>query len=768
MINLIQITKSFHDNLVLRGIDLELPNTGLITVLGESGSGKSTLLSILGGLDRPSKGEILFDGKTINDMDDYREKNISYIFQDCFLLENNTVYDNLYQYLLLLGITDIKEAERRIDQALNIVKLKKYKKHEVKNLSGGERQRVGIARAILRKNKIILADEPTGNLDIDNARLIMDILKGVSKDSLVVLVTHNKFLAEEYSDKIYTLLDGSITNTYTPIGDKADFSNNIYLSDFTLNEVSKDEVKIQTYDIDKLDISFYSIRGQIYYKSNQKIKNIEDGPYALLNKREENSFKEVQNISLEYNEVPYKKNRRKEAVLYFFNKSKLNVLNRIFLVCIGFLLFMFSFFLTMSTKVDETKVRYTDTAYLVNKNIHNDGNDKHLDSSSLEDLIIENKVTNIVEEQVFDFYLFFNSYVKGKSEKALYAPLEYNNKSVLYGVSTVNKNEVIVSKALADSIRGDIALESILDYSLNINGTKTNKRIVGITDSQNYEVFYYNEMEYSLGMNAFSFDGTYKKILVVDDYLNESISLTRGNLPKNKKEILALDDGKTEISSKMGEYLISGFYELDASIAEDDKYEYILSIEAASFRNEYNMIRKIFNSKQVKNYLFNLHIDNVYKNVCLEKDYQYDAFFGEAHEKLISFVVPSLGISVLILGYVILMSFLMIRKMEDKLAFERVLGKKKFDVTLKVLLSSLIDAIIFIGVPYLLSGFVLLGLIKLNKTFSLGLSIINPYSSVSFYIVLLGMVLLYGLFIMIASMLKLKSNPSSLMKRIKK
>ena len=110
----------------------------------------------------------------------------------------------------------------------------------------------------------------------------------------------------------------------------------------------------------------------------------------------------------------------------------------------------------------------------------------------------------------------------------------------------------------------------------------------------------------------------------------------------------------------------------------------------------------------------------------------------------------------------------MIRKMEDKLAFERVLGKKKFDVTLKVLLSSLIDAIIFIGVPYLLSGFVLLGLIKLNKTFSLGLSIINPYSSVSFYIVLLGMVLLYGLFIMIASMLKLKSNPSSLMKRIKK
>ena len=284
-------------------------------------------------------------------------------------------------------------------------------------------------------------------------------------------------------------------------------------------------------------------------------------------------------------------------------------------------------------------------------------------------------------------------------------------------------------------------------------------------------------MKYSTIMkwNTLSFDGTYKKILVVDDYLNESISLTRGNLPKNKKEILALDDGKTEISSKMGEYLISGFYELDASIAEDDKYEYILSIEAASFRNEYNMIRKIFNSKQVKNYLFNLHIDNVYKNVCLEKDYQYDAFFGEAHEKLISFVVPSLGISVLILGYVILMSFLMIRKMEDKLAFERVLGKKKFDVTLKVLLSSLIDAIIFIGVPSksnedlnLFSGFVLLGLIKLNKTFSLGLSIINPYSSVSFYIVLLGMVLLYGLFIMIASMLKLKSNPSSLMKRIKK
>ena len=766
MINLIHVTKSFNRVQVLKDIDLELPNTGLISILGESGSGKSTLLNILGGLDNPSYGEILYDGIKIKDMDSYREKNISYIFQDCFLLENNTVYDNLYEYLLLNGITSKEEVDFRIHQVLDIVKLKKYKRHFVKNLSGGERQRVGIARALLRKNKILFADEPTGNLDQKNARVIMSALKYAAKDALVLFVTHNKILAEDYSDKIYTIQDGRILSEYIPSNKEYDSSNRIYEEDLKHNEISKEDIKIDTYDLDSLNISFYSIHGQIYYKADQRIKNIEDSPYIIAKERKDAIPKENIDISIEYNDVEKKNNRFKEILLYFFNKTKLNLVHRIFLALIGIMLFFFSFFLVSSTKVDESKVRYTDTAYLVNRNIHNDGKGKYLDSTSLEKLILENKVTDVVEEVIYDFYLFHNSYVKSKSEKGIYVPIEYNNKEVLFGVNQLNNSDdVIISKALANSIRGDIPLKNLLNYSLNINGTKTNKKIVGITDSLNYEVFYYKTYDYSVGLTNYSIDGSLRNVRIVSNFTSFDLSLSRGELPKNKKEILALDDGKTELGAKAGEYLISGFYQLDDSI--ENKYEYVMSLDSTEFRLEYNLIHRMFNLKLTKNYLFQLHTENIYKNVCTEKDYQYDAFYGESHERLVSFIIPAFSILFLITGYVILMSFIMVNKMANRLAFERTLGKKRFYLSFKVFISSIMNALIFVGIPYILSSFFLLGLLELNKTFNIGLPILNPYSSIWFYLCFLIFVLAYGVIYMLSTVLKLRLNISSLLKRIK-
>jgi hypothetical protein len=430
------------------------------------------------------------------------------------------------------------------------------------------------------------------------------------------------------------------------------------------------------------------------------------------------------------------------------------------------MLFFFSFFLVSSTKVDESKVRYTDTAYLVNRNIHNDGKGKYLDSTSLEELILENKVTDVVEEVIYDFYLFHNSYVKSKSEKGIYVPIEYNNKEVLFGVNQLNNSDdVIISKALANSIRGDIQLENLLNYSLNINGTKTNKKIVGITDSLNYEVFYYKTYDYSVGLTNYSIDGSFRNVRIVSNFTSFDLSLSRGELPKNKKEILALDDGKTELGAKAGEYLISGFYELDDSI--ENKYEYVISLDSTEFRLEYNLIHRMFNLKLTKNYLFQLHTENIYKNVCMEKDYQYDAFYGESHERLVSFIIPAFSILFLITGYVILMSFIMVNKMANRLAFERTLGKKRFYLSFKVFVSSIMNALIFVGIPYILSSFFLLGLLELNKTFNIGLPILNPYSSIWFYLCFLIFVLAYGVIYMLSTVLKLRLNISSLLKRIK-
>ena len=203
---------------VINNTSLELPQTGLITFLGHSGSGKTTLLNVLGGLDSAS-GIISYDDLNIKNynmkkIDAYRLDNIGYVFQNYNLLQDETVYDNLRLALEIFGITDQEEVDKRIEYALKAIGMYKYRKKMAYALSGGQQQRVSIARALVKKCKIIIADEPTGNLDSENTIEVMNILKKISKSSLVLLVTHDKSIANFYSDKIYELKDGCIINSY--------------------------------------------------------------------------------------------------------------------------------------------------------------------------------------------------------------------------------------------------------------------------------------------------------------------------------------------------------------------------------------------------------------------------------------------------------------------------------------------------------------------------------------------------------------------------
>ena len=147
---------------VVNDANIELPNKGFITILGESGSGKTTLLNVIGGLDR-FKGTIQYDDKVINDynmtkMDEYRGSNIGYIFQNYNLISNISVYDNLKLQLELIDITDKDEVKKRIEYALSVVGLYKYRKKKPNELSGGQQQRVSIARALVKKYKILICD----------------------------------------------------------------------------------------------------------------------------------------------------------------------------------------------------------------------------------------------------------------------------------------------------------------------------------------------------------------------------------------------------------------------------------------------------------------------------------------------------------------------------------------------------------------------------------------------------------------------------------
>ncbi|MCL1999295.1 MAG: ABC transporter ATP-binding protein [Turicibacter sp.] len=202
------------DRDVLKDVNADFKAGRLYSVVGPSGSGKTTLLSIMAGLDRPLTGSVSVGGKNLKDLNinEYRQKHIAMIFQAFQLFPLLTALENVSYPLEFMG-TRRKEAENRAKSLLNSVGITETKHNRYPaNLSGGEQQRVAIARALSTGAKIILADEPTGNLDSTNSRAIVDILKKLAHEEsyCVIIVTHNMEVAE-VSDVVYRMTDGELT-----------------------------------------------------------------------------------------------------------------------------------------------------------------------------------------------------------------------------------------------------------------------------------------------------------------------------------------------------------------------------------------------------------------------------------------------------------------------------------------------------------------------------------------------------------------------------
>lgn len=221
MIEVNHLSKTFgskftRKNCVLNDVSFTLPDKGLVAIFGKSGSGKTTLLNIIGGLDIQDKGYICIDNEKITgkNRDRVRDKKIGFIFQNYYLEKGYSVSEILYNAMKIAGFTDDKEIKRRTSEVLELVDLKKYEHKSADALSGGQKQRVAIARALIKGTNIILADEPTGNLDVENTIHVMNILKKISKTRLVVLVTHETSLINKYADSHIELIDGVLqTNT---------------------------------------------------------------------------------------------------------------------------------------------------------------------------------------------------------------------------------------------------------------------------------------------------------------------------------------------------------------------------------------------------------------------------------------------------------------------------------------------------------------------------------------------------------------------------
>jgi len=525
MIEVKNLNKYFNKNKqneihVINDTNIRFPKTGLVCLLGPSGCGKTTLLNVIGGLDKVDSGEIVINDVKINKYNskrwDYiRNLHFGYIFQSYILLPDLSVYQNLKFVLKMLNLRE-EEIDERIDYALNAVGMIKYKKRKARQLSGGQQQRIVIARALIKSPNIIIADEPTGNLDEKNTTQIMNIIKKLSKECLVILVTHEKRLANFYADEIIEIKDGQVMKRFD-VTDKDDLHNlddsNIYLKEFSKKVIEDQDLNIEYFfKEDKLDIKLKVVinNNTVYIQSNQDNLNIK-----LIDKSSEiklcDSVKPVlkqENIDDFKYKLPRTLNDNKhyKPALNLKDAFKMSISNiqalkiRQKALFIVFFLTAIMVVLGLANYISATYVNEKEFLY-DNRNIVNIEN---FDSNNVSELKEELEVDIILapynELRLSRF--FFDLYLQSQGGLPLpnntLLPIEVLDDPVLImGKLPTTYGEIVVDKWLIDIMIEDMNYNAfgISDYDqylgliYNDNNLDIEGKIVGIVDTNNPNVY---------------------------------------------------------------------------------------------------------------------------------------------------------------------------------------------------------------------------------------------------------------------------------------
>ena len=259
---------------VINDVSLTLPQKGMVAIFGKSGCGKTTLLNVIGGLDDYAGGSLTIEGAPMKNSDEMRNKYVGYIFQNYNLHAGLTCFENVANALKLCGLNDPDEIEKRVLAALKNVGMEKYKNRTPDTLSGGQQQRIAIARAIVKNPPVILADEPTGNLDEANTVMVMDLLKKIAQDHLVLIVTHEANLVDHYCDTVIELSDGkaiSVRENENAVGLTARDKSAIYLGELSKTELTDETTEVEFYGElphEPVKIQIVNQGGKLYLKVN--------------------------------------------------------------------------------------------------------------------------------------------------------------------------------------------------------------------------------------------------------------------------------------------------------------------------------------------------------------------------------------------------------------------------------------------------------------------------------------------------------------------
>lgn len=510
---------------VLNDITLEFPSTGLICILGESGSGKTTLLNTVGGLDTFSGGSITIDDKELKKydprvMEPIRNNSFDYIFQNYYLLKDYSVSYNIKLALNRYDLTD-EEKEERVDYVLNTLGIGKYKKKTVSKLSGGQQQRVSIARALVKSPDVIFADEPTGNLDEENTIRTMSILKNISKECLVLLVTHEKRIARFFGDRIIEVCDGRIVKDEPNIpADSYERSDdaNIYLKELEQKDLSGELAEFHMFQHKhavphKIELTLAWKDDKLYIQNNMPydilIEGVENGVQILDAERPTLDLDNVDEFSYELPKLESKGSARlsgkeifRMAVenLQLMGKKQAFVIS-ILLVTAVLLSITLAQFINAHT-IDPSAVIATDSHYVL---VDFSGTTSFRGYDAREQLneYIQTTLTSNKEAEPF-FVPKVNVYLTGGGFKQLtkltqmiqdysfVSKTHLNESDLICGEMPKKRNDVVMDRLLAERLINTKASvstqhptpESFLGMTLVMSAVSQEFHVVGISDTE--------------------------------------------------------------------------------------------------------------------------------------------------------------------------------------------------------------------------------------------------------------------------------------------
>ncbi len=465
----VYLSKHKNDVVALDDINITFPNKGFVFILGQSGSGKSTLLNSIGGIDDITNGDVIIEGVSTKDMkiakrNKYLLSYFGFIFQDYHLIDQLTIQENL------AIVSNDKNKNQLIYEHLCNVGLAGYEKRLPKQLSGGEKQRVAIARVLLKNPKVILADEPTGNLDKESTQIVLDLLKEISKEKLVIMVSHSLRDAEKYGDRIIELSEGKIVRDEVK---EENYQNNFKLDHKTL-------YLPHNYDLNKSEIKLI-LNNRTAIK---KIVQINHGFKKAIIESHENQIVDLNNKKMTF----------KDNVKLFTMFNNKRIFSKFIRVLLGALLMTITY-LMFGLNAFDAYPQIINNAYGDNpetirlqKIYYNENNN----SNSNENVLLESDYQNINQVNSTKKYYLYSDFLFGASTSSINHSnllLNYQNFYTQRTIGTLNCDEEFLIKkfgingkldVLAGDIHSNIKGHIITDY-LADSIMYTNKKI------KNYE-----------------------------------------------------------------------------------------------------------------------------------------------------------------------------------------------------------------------------------------------------------------------------------------